>query len=70
MIEASRATFGAAPAPNAVKAMLQRSAFPMTDACGAPYDVLTQGAGALNAAGAITLAEAITPAAAARATTG
>jgi serine protease AprX len=42
--------------PNAVKAILQYTAIPL-----AGYDTLTQGAGAVNAAGAIALAEAIDP---------
>ena len=45
--------------PNAVKAMLQFSAFRMHEAGGATYDSLTQGAGAVNAVGAISLAGAI-----------
>ena len=40
--------------PNAVKAILQFTAFPMDG-----VDTLTQGAGALNAVGAIRLAAAI-----------
>jgi len=65
LIEASTKTFGVKPTPNAVKAMLMHSAFPMTDAAGAPYDTLTQGAGALNGGGAVALAQAIDPRAAA-----
>jgi hypothetical protein len=61
MIEAARAQFGAAPTPNAIKAMLMTSALPMRDASGTPYHVLEQGAGSLNAAGALTLATAINP---------
>jgi len=65
MIEASKEAFGVTPAPNAIKAMLMHAAFPMTDAAGAPYDTLTQGAGALNGGGAIALAQTIDPRAAA-----
>ncbi len=42
--------------PNAVKAILQFTAFPVRDDQGARYDVLTQGTGSVNAAGAIELA--------------
>ena len=52
LIEASRTTFGATPTPNTIKAMLMRTAFPMSDASGTPYHVLAQGAGAVNPAGA------------------
>ena len=45
---------GTKPTTNALKAMLQQSAFPMSNASGQIYDVLTQGAGSLNAAGAAT----------------
>ncbi len=61
MLEQTRTRFGATPTPNAVKAMLQHSAFSMTDAGGADYDALTQGAGAVNPAGAIELARDIDP---------
>ena len=61
LIEAARATFGAAPTPNAIKAMLMTTAFPMSDAAGTPYHVLAQGAGAVNPAGALALAQAINP---------
>ena len=37
------------------------SAFAMTDANGAPYDTLTQGAGALNGGGLLALGGAIDP---------
>jgi serine protease AprX len=49
--------------PNLVKAILQYSAVPLLDrsAGSRPYDVLTQGAGAVNAQGAIDLAEAVDP---------
>ena len=46
--------WGRALSPNAVKAILQYTAIPMDD-----YDVLTQDAGALNAHGAVRLANAI-----------
>src|ERR1051325_7211943 len=63
MLQANRAATGypARPSltPNAVKAILQYTAFRMHDASGAELDSLTQGAGALNAAGAIELAKAI-----------
>ena len=42
--------------PNAVKAILQFTAFPVRDDQGAEYDHLTQGTGSVNAAGAIELA--------------
>jgi serine protease AprX len=45
--------------PNALKAVLQYSALTLVDDSGYPYDPLTQGAGGLNAAGALTLAGAI-----------
>jgi serine protease AprX len=49
--------------PNVVKAILQYSAVPVLDrsAGSRPFDVLTQGAGGVNAQGAIDLAEAIDP---------
>ena len=54
MLEANRAKHADdSIAPNAVKAILQFTAFDMS------YDLLTQGAGALNVAGAVRLAEAI-----------
>ena len=59
MIEGARATFGATPTPNVIKAMLQRSAMPMSDAAGTPYHVLAQGAGSLNPVGAVELAQAL-----------
>ena len=62
MIEHAKLQFdGARPTSNALKAMLQKSAFPITDATGQVYDVLTQGAGALNAIGAAQLAGALDP---------
>jgi serine protease AprX len=45
--------------PNAVKAILQYTAIPVAHADGTLYDGLTQGAGGLNAAGALTLAALI-----------
>jgi serine protease AprX len=57
VLEASRTNYpGALLTPNAVKAILQYTSLPLANA-----DVLTQGAGALNAAGAIALAAAIDP---------
>jgi hypothetical protein len=49
--------------PNVVKAILQYSAVPVLDRTegGRPFDVFTQGAGAVNAQGAIALAEALDP---------
>jgi hypothetical protein len=54
-VEAGRRAFGVKPTPRQVKAMLMQTAFPMVDAAGAPYDVLTQGAGALNGGGLVAL---------------
>jgi len=55
MIEANRRNYsGGQLTPQAIKAILQYTAFPMTG-----YDSLTQGAGALNAAGAVQLAAVI-----------
>jgi hypothetical protein len=62
MIENTRAAFGVTPAPSLIKAMLEKSAFSLTDASGTVYDALTQGAGALNPVGALALAQAINPA--------
>ena len=58
MIEASRSTNGQRMSlpPNAIKAILQHTAVPVPGA-----DDLTQGAGSLNAAGAIALTSAIDP---------
>ena len=47
--------------PNAVKAILQFTALPVRDEQGARYDVLTQGTGSVNAAGAIQVAAHIDP---------
>jgi serine protease AprX len=46
--------------PNAIKAILQYSSIEVADAAtGAPYDVLTQGVGAINARGAVAIARRI-----------
>ncbi|MEW6320870.1 MAG: S8 family serine peptidase [Acidobacteriota bacterium] len=45
--------------PAAVKALLQYTATPLVDNAGVEYDALTQGAGEVNAAGAIALAQNI-----------
>jgi len=58
MIEANPAH---ALTPNAVKALLQFSAITMKDETGKRYDRLTQGAGAINADGAVRLAGLIDP---------
>ena len=61
MIEANRVTHPGRPSltPNAIKALLQFTASRVRDDVGAEYDSLTQGAGAVNAKGAIGLAKAI-----------
>jgi serine protease AprX len=56
MVEASRTRFGAALSPHAMKALLEYSALPLPDA-----DRPSQGAGELNAAGAVKLAYSIDP---------
>ena len=56
MLEAAREAHQADPTPNTIKAILQYTALPMPG-----YDRLTQGAGTLNAVGAIELAEKIDP---------
>ena len=63
MIDAHRASLSKTPelSPNTIKAVLQFTAFDVPGA-----DLLTQGAGALNAAGAATLAAVIDPERAAR----
>ena len=48
--------------PNALKMVLQYSSIPVKNDDGTYADVLTQGAGSVNASGAITLARAINPA--------
>jgi len=58
MIEASLAQ-GQSLTPNAIKAMLQYTAIPLAGA-----DTLSQGAGMVNANGAVTLASAVNPKAA------
>jgi serine protease AprX len=67
MLEANRATFPDARrdlAPNALKAILQFTSIAVHDrATGSEYDQLTEGAGAINALGAITLARHLDPAA-------
>jgi len=55
MVDASRQSFGLAHTPNAVKAMVEHSSLKMSDAGGISYDELTQGAGGLNAGGAVDL---------------
>jgi serine protease AprX len=47
--------------PNALKMVLQYSSIPVRNDGGTYADVLTQGAGSLNANGAVTLARAINP---------
>lgn len=67
LLEANRAAFPQAGhdlTPNAVKALLQFTAIRVS-AAGAEADVLTAGAGGLNALGAITLARHVDPGAAA-----
>jgi serine protease AprX len=56
MLEAARDAHKGTLTPNAIKAILQYTALPMPG-----YDALTQGAGSLNATGAIELARAIDP---------
>jgi serine protease AprX len=62
VLEGAKQTFGQKPTPNAVKAMLQFSAFPLSKSNGDAYDVLTQGVGSLNVPGAIAMARALNPA--------
>jgi serine protease AprX len=61
MIESHRNADPYTPAltPNAVKAMLQYSAFAVRNDLGVEYDPLREGAGALNGAGAVALAGAV-----------
>src|SRR4030095_5788307 len=60
ILEAHRTAFPNAPlAPNAVKAILQYTSLRVRDEYGVEYDALTQGAGSVNAAGAIELAARI-----------
>ena len=58
VLRANRIAFPSAPplTPNAVKGILQFTALPARDDQGVPYDVLTQGTGSVNAAGAMELA--------------
>jgi serine protease AprX len=56
MIEASRTRFGAVLSPHAMKALLEYSALPLP-----AVDRPSQGAGELNAAGAVKLASSIDP---------
>ena len=56
IIEAARHEHKSDLTPNAIKAILQYTALPMPG-----YDLLTQGAGSLNAAGAIELAGKVNP---------
>ncbi|HEV3061676.1 MAG TPA: S8 family peptidase [Vicinamibacterales bacterium] len=61
VLEANQNAHPGAPplAPNAVKAILEYSSTRIHDQTGDEYDDLTQGAGELNAAGALDLARAI-----------
>jgi serine protease AprX len=61
MIESHRNADPYTPAltPNAVKAMLQYSAFDVRNDLGIEYDPLREGAGALNGAGAVALAKSV-----------
>lgn len=65
MLEANRSAFPAAGhdlPPNAVKAMLQFTSVPVkAPTSTAEADLLTQGAGGVNAAGALALAHALNP---------
>ena len=61
MIEQSKLSFGLRPSTHTIKAMLQRSAIPLKNTAGQRYDVLTQGAGSLNALGATQLAASLDP---------
>jgi len=56
MLQANRETYETRLTPNTVKAMLEYTALPL-----ASGDRLTQGAGGLNGAGAVLLAQAIDP---------
>lgn len=60
-LEASRVANPGGPAlsPNALKAILQYSALPLRNGSGASLRTLAQGAGSVNARGAVDLAEAI-----------
>jgi serine protease AprX len=58
VLRSNRVAFPSGPSltPNAVKAILQFTALPVRNDQGVPYDVLTQGTGSVNAAGAMDLA--------------
>ena len=60
-LHASRSVNPDAPAlsPNALKAVLQYTAFQLNDATGQRYDALTQGTGEVNTRGAVLMALAI-----------
>src|SRR5258708_14093535 len=64
VLDAASAAHPNAPAltPGAIKAILEYTALPLSEA-GVPYDALTQGTGGLNSAGAIVLAQSIDPSA-------
>jgi serine protease AprX len=57
----SNEPYSATLSPNAMKAVLQYTALPVLDDQGVPYDPLTQGAGEINAPGAMAMAAAIDP---------
>ena len=60
VLEASRdANAGQGLTPNALKAVLQFTAVSLNDREGLPYDALTQGAGEINARGAVSMARRI-----------
>lgn len=60
VLQASRSGTGATGlTPNALKAVLQYTAFPLQDAEGLTYDALTQGTGEINPRGSVALAMAI-----------
>jgi serine protease AprX len=61
VMQASRAANGDSPllTPNALKAVLQYTAFPLKDPSGVGYDALTQGTGEINARGAVAMAQSI-----------
>ena len=45
--------------PNAIKAFMEYTAFPMHDATGAPYDALSDGAGHINGQGVVALVQSV-----------
>lgn len=62
LLEAHRSAAGGSRPPlsaSAVKAILQYTAFGISDSHGVPYDALRKGAGALNLKGAISLARTV-----------